>query len=192
MEAEVIDSLWEVARQEQDQYHDLFLVAKVVYQEGHRDIYRLGFDQLDQVISYFQMEELGDGVFDREDRVILFHYDRPTGPITYLYAFYRDETFNAVVSALANRLKETNLDLGISRKVIDDYDPGIYPPFIGEDTSLVDIDIQDFTDADLRRENSFISTDLYRRPTNGSIQRPKANECSCRRRGKKLPNSTSR
>ena len=172
MEAEVIDSLWEIGRQEDGFYHNKIAVTRFIWQEGQYGVYNLFFNTIDEVIAYFNIEEVGDGLYDSEDRVIIFSYDQPTGPLDRLYAFFRDESFDAVVAALGNQLTQAELDIDISRKVIDDLDPGFRPPafIIGEATNeelpdnVQDITLQDYTDADLRNFNRLISTDLNREP----------------------------
>lgn len=176
MEAEVVDSLWEIGRQEDGYYHNKITVTRSVWQEGQRGVYNLFFDSLEDLVSYFIIEEVGDGLYDLEDRVIVFSYDQPTGPIDRVYAFFHDTPFVAVVGALGDQLTSANLDIDISRKVIGNFDPGFYPPSsitdrgdqetksnqIPEDSK--NITLQDFTDANLQDFNRLISTDLNKKP----------------------------
>ena len=166
MEAEVVDSLWELGRQQGSFYHNKITVTRSVWQEGQYGVYNLFFNSIDEVVAYFIVEEVGDGLYDPEDRVIVFSYNQPTGPIDRIYAFFENKPFVAVVKALGDQLISVNLDLDISRKVIDDLDPGFYPPSSITDRGeideqvLDDIILQDFTDANLHNFNRLISTDL--------------------------------
>lgn len=131
MESFSLDSLWELARQEQSRFKNAIIVARTVYQEGHMDMYRLHFNNIEEVVEYFELEEVGDGIYDEEDLIIVFDYDYlPTGPITYIYSFFLEEPFHAVIDALSDRLIEYDLDVNISRKVLEDGDPGIFLPTI--------------------------------------------------------------
>ncbi len=168
MEAEVVDSLWEIGRQDQDFHHAQIVITRSVWQEGQYGIFDLYFNTLQDLVEYFKVEEVGDGVYDPQDMVIAFSYDQPTGPLYRMYAFFRENPFDVVVNALGDQVTSVELDTDISRKVMDDLDPGFYPPSVitGEvsDEELPEdsrnITLQDFTDASLVNFNRLISTDL--------------------------------
>lgn len=131
MEAQVIDSIWEVHRQDQDYLYDKYVVARSVWYEGQYETMGLYFNSLEEVVSYFLLEEVGDGLYDPEERILVFTYNLPTGPISHLYAFFLESSFEAVIEALSNsyrHLEAKDLDTMISRKVLEVGDPGFYVP----------------------------------------------------------------
>lgn len=159
MEAEVLDSLWEVARQEQEKYKEGFVVHRTDYRDGgYTGSFLLRFKTIKEALDYFLVNEVVDGLSDPDDRILAFYYHQPVGEIIHLYAFYRDELFRAVTKLLAKQLITADFNFNLSRSTLEDYSPGIYPPSFEEEEEEdeVNVSIQDYTDADLDKYESLI------------------------------------
>jgi hypothetical protein len=125
MQASFIDSLWEVGRQQEGNYHGEVLIARLVHQGGHREMFYLPFERLEEAIRYFQEEESGPGLYDPDDLSLLYSYDLPTGGVRHLYLFFNTEDFLDIMEALGNQVQEEDLPLAISDKVISPGDQGV-------------------------------------------------------------------
>lgn len=160
MEAEVLDSLWEISRQEQEKYKDGFVIHRTDYRDGgYYGSFMLKFKTIEEALNYFRLNEVVDGLSDPEDRILAFYYNQPIGLIIHLYAFYRDELFQAVTKLLEEQLIITgDFNFDRSRNTLDDYSPGIYPPSFNQqdEENEVNITIQDYTDADLDKYENLI------------------------------------
>lgn len=137
MEAATLDSLWEIARQDQNEpfnglgytsVNPRIVILRNVWYQGQGGIEELFFSTLQEVIAYFQLEENGLGIYDTQRKLIVFIYDNPIGPVEVMYFFFNPDVFNDVTSALQERLTPTETNVAISRRVIDDYDPGMALP----------------------------------------------------------------
>lgn len=92
---------------------DKIVIERIVGYNRNLTSDELYFNNLDEIIEYFTVEETAIGKYDIEGDTISYEYNLPTGNVIHIYKFYDSDAFKEITEIMEENLESvpTKIDV---------------------------------------------------------------------------------